>query len=148
VRERSLATGLVFVLLASALWLTAGNSTAEVSDWRWNRCRFQGVNHLENWTEYEVHLTIHCAVRKFPTSHDTADYVADRESGMGYNATNSSSGACGIYQHLPRYWPDRVDSFRQARPAWRLKRGCYNARSNVLVAIRMASTGGWGPWSM
>lgn len=145
--RRSLTTALVLGLLAVMVLLTAGNSTAKVADWRWNRCRFQSVE-KQQWSEREIHLTIHCAVNKFPTSHSTADYVAQRESGMNHDSVNAYSGACGVYQHIPRYWPGRQGAFERAHPAWRIREGCFNARSNVLVSIWMAHNNGWSPWGM
>lgn len=115
------------------------------ASWRKELCRYQSVD-KGKWTINEVHLTIHCAIIHFPVSHSTADYIADRESNFLWYARNTSSGACGIYQHLPRYWPSRVGNFNQAKPKWDLGTDCYNARSNVLVSIRMARMGGWGPW--
>jgi len=68
--------------------------------------------------------------------------IAQRESGLAWYAVNPSSGAAGVYQHLPQYWKARVLSY----PALRLGPSVFNARSNILVAIRMAHSGGWGPW--
>jgi len=117
------------------------------AEWRMQRCRYQTVD-KGKWTVREVDLTINCAVVHFPVSYSTAHYVADRESNHLWFARNAYSGACGIYQHLPRYWASRVSEFTKAHPHWDLGRSCYNARSNILVAIRMAHRGGWGPWGM
>ena len=92
----------------------------------------------------EVKRTIQCAVAHWPVAggYAKALAIAVRESGLYWKATNALSGACGIYQHLPRYWPSRVAAY----PGLRLGPSCYNARSNVLVSIRMVHSGGWGPW--
>lgn len=133
------------VLVTSLGLVMSSSASADPTGWRWERCRFKTLQPAP-WTVKEVHKTIHCAVLHWPVSHQTADYVAMRESGMRYDATNPSSGACGIYQHLPRYWPGRVAEFNRSLPRWDARPGCYNARANVLVAIRMAHNGGWGPW--
>lgn len=138
------------LLLACALVLSLVQPTTASNhgdSWRMRECRYQSLQ-PGHWTEREVHKTIHCAITHWPVSHSTADYVAERESGLYWHATNSTSGACGIYQHLPRYWPGRVASFNDAAPRWDLAPSCYNARSNILVAIRMARSGGWSPWSV
>lgn len=114
-------------------------------NWRWRYCKFQSLGRVV-WSRSEVHKTIHCAIEHFPTSHATADYVADRESDYQHDAWNSSSGACGVYQHLSRYWPGRVDAFNGARPRWDLAGSCKDARANILVTMRMAHGDGWGPW--
>lgn len=133
---------LTTVLVGALLLIPTQDAQA---GWRSKQCRYQGVDR-GHWTKHEVHLTIHCAVSKYPTSHSTADGVASRESGMNYDARNSDSGACGVYQHLPHLWPDRVQGFNHRHPWFDLGTSCYNARSNVLVAISMAHRNGWGPW--
>jgi hypothetical protein len=84
----------------------------------------------------------------------TAHYIAHRESGANLWpwARNTYSGTCGVFQHMPRYWESRVRSYLPAR-WWGYRRWtdsnlvrCTNARANVIVAIRMAHSGGWGPW--
>jgi hypothetical protein len=117
---------------------------------RWDRdkyCRYQSLER-GNWTNREVRLTIECAVMHWPTSLATALYVANRESNFRHTARNTSSGACGIYQHIPRYWYGRVFNFVDHHPRWRVKASCFNARTNILVSINMAHHHGWGPWSM
>lgn len=122
-------------------------SAAATAEWMKRFCRYQSVDGRA-WTIREVHLTIHCGVRAFRVSHSIADTVASRESGMRSGARNTSSGACGIFQHMPRYWPGRVGDYNHARPRWDLHPSCFNARSNILVSLRMAAIGGWGPWGM
>lgn len=53
-----------------------------------------------------------------------------------------------MFQHRVAYWSARV--LRFLRPAWfggvRVP-SPFNARANVIVAVRMAHSGGWGPWA-
>lgn len=137
---------LAIALITTGLMLMPTTAHAERT-WRWNFCRFQAVDNAP-WTQREVHLTIHCALAHWPTSHSTADYVASRESGMRATALNTSSGACGVYQSLDELWPGRIAAFNRALPRWNAAPSCFNARSNVLWAIRQAHMGGWGPWSL
>lgn len=145
---------LALVVAALAVAAPAHAGTGPMAEWRWRRCRFQTLDH-RYWTVQEVHFTVHCALDHFPTSHATADYVAERESHFLWFARNPSSGTCGVYQHMPSLWGGRLAAFDHARPKWNLAHsdrngggGCFDARSNVLVSIRMAHVGGWAPWGM
>ena len=53
----------------------------------------------------------------------------------------------GVYQHAARYWPARVRALAPTAWAKPLGPSAFNARSNVVVALRMAHAGGWGAWS-
>lgn len=101
---------------------------------------------------------IDCAVRRWPVPGglQKALYIAQRESGLLWwaanparEACNSGWGSCGVYQHLARYWPARVRKYLQ--PEWFPHTWpdvpWWNARANVIVAIRMAHSGGWCPWT-
>lgn len=100
---------------------------------------------------------IWCAVRRWPVpgGYQKALDIAYRESRLLWWAANPSRaacddgwGSCGVYQHAARYWPGRVRHY--LRPEWFPNTWpdvpWWNARANVIVAIRMAHTGGWGPW--
>lgn len=106
-------------------------------------CHYRGH---DGWQTEDVQLTIQCATHKFGVSTVTAMSIADRESGFQASAYNDWSGACGVFQHLEKYWPSRLAEFRRRHPFWTLNSSCFNARSNVMVAIDMARHG-WGPWS-
>lgn len=91
--------------------------------------------------------TIWCMVNKYPVPGGVrkALYIADRESGDVHTATNSSSGACGIYQHIPTYWPGRYATYSPAKFG-PMPSSCYNGRTNIIVTILMVQRSGWGPW--
>lgn len=89
------------------------------------------------------------------TDHWSVEYgegqalcVAERESGYWPWAVNSSSGAAGIYQHLPRYWEGRARLYlrREWFPNSVWPPSPFRARANVLVSIRLAHAVGWYPW--
>jgi len=110
-------------------------------------CHYQTADGRRGWSPYDVRLTIRCAANKYDdVSVAHALYVADRESNFIATATNSSSGACGIMQHLPTYWPGRRASYLRVHPYWSLGASCYNARSNVVAAMWMVHKYGWSPW--
>ena len=131
--------------LALGFALTLTPAHAGITTWRDTECRYQYLDGHRGWSTWEVKKTIECSTRRWGVSTDTALYIADRESNFEQNATNSYSGACGVYQHIPRYFPGRLD----AVPDWFGPFGgsCYNARDNVLAAIWMARNG-WSAWSL
>src|SRR4029077_1683966 len=143
--RRILTLGLAVVMAAS---MNGASASAKHKEWRDKECRYQYVDGRAGWSVWEVKLTIKCATARFGVSESTAMYVAERESHYGQFATNSWSGAAGVYQHLPRYWDGRVSAIRSSRPILEpIGSSIYNARSNVLAAIWMARHG-WGPWSL
>lgn len=138
--------GLAAALIAAAL--LAGTTTNANAGVRWTHCRYRTVFAHDGWDHREVHMTLRCALEHWPVpgGFSYAHYISERESGDRATARNTSSGACGIYQSLPSLWPRRINWFRRVS-GWRADPSCYNARSNVLWAIRYAHAYGWGPWS-
>ena len=131
------------VLLAAALGQTV---PANANDWRMQECRYGGLT-KGGWTQREVVLTIRCAVQKWSVDggSDFAVQVAACESGLRADASNGGN-YLGIYQHSARYWPTRLRTLAPAAWDKPLASSAFNARANVVVAIRMAHNGGWGPW--
>lgn len=141
-----LRTLTLVVALALASIVTATPTQAHEHREQW--CRYRTVQGGRGWSHHEVRLTIRCATERFGVSYQTALAIAERESGLNEGAVNPTSGACGIFQHIPTYWPGRVDAFNRARPRWNAAPSCFNARSNVLVSVRMMALGGWGHWGL
>lgn len=57
-------------------------------------------------------------------------------------ATNPSSGAAGLYQHLPRYWADRA-----SKAGW-AGADIYDPTANVAVAAWLSAGGSdWSHWN-
>jgi hypothetical protein len=109
-------------------------------------CRFQLDDGHLGWTVTEVHRTIRCAVRRWPVPGgvDYAMDIARRESGLRQYALNPS-GCAGIYQWAPSTWASVLDDFP---PLYKvLGHGVFNARSNVMYAIKFAHNRSWSPWS-
>jgi hypothetical protein len=69
--------------------------------------------------------------------------IAQRESGLQASAT-SPTGCMGVYQFCPDTWATLIDSWPRMNAA--LGTNAYNARSNVMRAIRLAHETGWGAW--
>lgn len=115
--------------------------------WRQTECRFQYNDNHRHWSQDEVKKTITCFAAKFNVSRTYAFYVANRESHFGQFATNPSSGACGVFQHIPTYFPTRLRSVAHHRSKFKpFGQSCYNARDNVAAALWVVHQGGWGPW--
>lgn len=96
--------------------------------------------------QHRVERLIDCAVRIWPVPGGNfyARSIAERESGYWPWAV-SPTGCVGLFQHVPRYWPGRRAAYWNRSWFWRTP-SAFNARANVIVSIRMASAGGWGPW--
>lgn len=99
------------------------------------------------WTERQdtrpiVALIRDCAAT-FGVSSTKALAIAWRESRYRPSAYNAS-GASGIFQHLSKFWPGRFATY--ARPRWHLFASPFNARTNIVVTMRMVRRYGWGPW--
>jgi soluble lytic murein transglycosylase-like protein len=77
------------------------------------------------------------AARHYHQSLSQAYYIAHRESRYDYKATNSSSGAAGLYQFMPRTWASTPYGRHSA----------YNPRWAALAAMWMWKHGGYSHWS-
>jgi soluble lytic murein transglycosylase-like protein len=132
--------------VALAVLLSAGPGTARADAKPANPC----ANRL--CTKYKPH-TSHCfdhstrtkisrcfirrAARHFHQPLSQAYYIAHRESRYNYRATNSSSGAAGLYQFMPRTWGSTP--YHRHSP--------YNPRWAALAAMWMWKHGGYSHWS-
>jgi len=106
-----------------------------------------------------VKRLIRCAVERWPVPGGApkAIAVAECESSLWPWAIGGDN--LGVYQHKAAYWQGRVrallrERWFSARQWARIDQdatehpgAAFVARANVLVAVRMASAGGWGPWS-
>lgn len=107
-------------------------------------CRYQFEDDRKGWSVNEVERTIACAARRWPVSLSTARYVADRESNFYYKANNPYSSASGVYQIVSGTWQSfrgmfpKIDKWTSDHP--------YNARANVLLALKYAASRSWSPW--
>lgn len=97
---------------------------------------------------HAMRQTLTCVVHKLGgVDLGHARYIAYRESHFKAHVINSSSGACGIYQHIQRYWPGRYRAFSHHKRWGREPNRCRSGRTNIIVTIYMVKAGGWGPWS-
>jgi soluble lytic murein transglycosylase-like protein len=71
----------------------------------------------------------------------TALCIMAAESGGNPTARNTTSGAAGLFQHLPKYWASR-----SVAAGW-AGADIYDPTANVAVAAWLQREGGWGHWS-
>jgi hypothetical protein len=151
--RRSFAAALMLTVLLTAAPLissvaaantghgtTSGGTTADrttartlprrICDIDWKRSPFQ------------LKRLIRCAARRWDVAGgpDKAVAVARCESRLNPRAYNPG-GYAGVFQQATRYWPSRATNY--GFPDYSV----YNGRANVMVSVRMAHRGGWGPWS-
>ncbi|HJQ95041.1 MAG TPA: transglycosylase SLT domain-containing protein [Acidimicrobiia bacterium] len=76
-----------------------------------------------------------------PSDVDKALRVISCESGGDPNAQNPSSGAAGLFQHIPRYWAERAASIGLPGAS------IFDPVANVAAAAYLVYTEGWSPWA-
>lgn len=77
-----------------------------------------------------------------PADVEQALMIISCESNGNSSATNSSSGAAGLFQHLPKYWEER-----SAAAGW-AGADIYDPAANIAVAAWLVySGGGWSHWA-
>lgn len=81
---------------------------------------------------------IYRAARHYDQSTRLALHIAHRESRFDWRVTNSSSGAAGLYQFMPRTW--QSTPYRRHSP--------YHPRWASLAAMWMWKRGGYSHWSL
>jgi hypothetical protein len=157
--RRSFAAALMLTLLLTAAPLisaagaSTGNSstsststtgsTATTTDGTTSRMLSRRICDIDwNRSTYQLKRLIRCAARRWDVAGgpDKAVRVARCESRLDPDAYNSG-GYAGVYQQATKYWPSRatIYGFRDY--------SVYNGRANVMVSVRMAHRGGWGPWA-
>src|SRR4051812_5943419 len=136
----------VVVTVAIAATVSAGQAlNAEAGSKVRNpqeQCRTSEGN---GWSDRDVKQAIRCATSRWhvPGGYRKARSVAGCES--SFDEHNYYAGHGGGFQHAIRYWPARFRKWRVH--GWRLHSSIYNARSNVVISIRMVHAVGWSPWS-
>ena len=78
------------------------------------------------------------AARHYDQSTSLAFHIAHRESRYNWRVTNSSSGAAGLFQFMPRTW--QSTPYRRHSP--------YHPRWASLAAMWMWKRGGYSHWSL
>ena len=127
-RPGALARRVGLVLLALMLVLVVASPAHAALERNKRLCpqRWRlGPWHVKQLIKCEAHLIGE------PGGADSALYVAWHESRFKPRASNGTYA--GLYQHSLRYWKDRVH-----RWAPDFDHSAYNARTNIVVSLRMA----------
>lgn len=69
------------------------------------------------------------------------------ESRGNPDAVNQTSGAAGLFQHLPDYFDYRIRMARRVCPDDELPDSPFDSASNVAAAAWLRSQRGWLPWA-
>lgn len=135
----------VLVVVGSLATTQAADAHHKVRDPQ-RQCRTSEGN---GWSDRDVRQAIRCAVDHWGVSGGVhkALSVASCESGFDEHNTTSLSSAKGVYQFLDGTWKAVRKHYRALRLRWNMSRAVFNARVNVVLAIRYAHAGGWSPWS-
>jgi hypothetical protein len=152
--RRTITAGLLLLILAGVAG-QARQADAQAqqrksgtnAEWRQAECRFGGIDE-GGWTYREVRLSIECSVAKWTVYGGLPKAMSVAECESGLNAYASNGGRyLGVYQHAAAAWPSRQNSLNP--DAWDkpIAESAFNGRANVVVAIRMAHSSGWGAWS-
>ena len=111
-------------------------------------CRYRYLDDRVQFSAWEVQRTIRCAVHRWdvPGGVGLALCIAERESHFAWFADNPTSSASGVYQFVAGTWAGATSHYSRFMRWQEIGRSVWNARSNVLIAIRIAHDSGWGPW--
>jgi hypothetical protein len=136
----------VLFVAVSLMAISPSAQASSTAAWRWKECRFQTYDGKDGWSKLEVRKTINCAEYKFPSSLTIALEVAERESGFYQYADNPYSFASGVYQFISSTWQSlRHNHLKQFAKRWEISPSVWNARANVMIAVRWANIAGWCP---
>jgi hypothetical protein len=107
-------------------------------------CEFPWQTKSGGYSEWQVKRIIKCAVAHYPVAGGAhkALYIAWRESRYDPYAVNPNGRFKGIYQQGISWWQTRYKTYGFRY----LPDKILNARTNIIVSIRMAHQHGWGPW--
>lgn len=137
---RAMTVILTAVLALGILSIPGANASGN------HEVRFCRTSNGNGWSNRDVEQAIRCADQRWhvPGRAARAIRVAKCESGL--NEHDANSCCSGVFQQNRRYWDGRR---RRLNPhhGWKLAPSVYNARTNVVISLRMASRDGWGAWS-
>lgn len=88
-----------------------------------------------------VEHVVRDAADRYGVDADLYVRIVECESGMRPDAVNRKSGALGLTQQLPQYWPRRAEALGLDPALW------FDPRVNAEVGAWMLATQGTAPWA-
>ncbi len=140
---RTFACALAALAFIVALAAPAKTAARETRSTCANRLCTKDRPHVKRCWRYDgrkrvARCFIRRAARHFHQSKRRAYHIAWRESRYDWRATNSSSGAAGLYQFMPGTWGSTP--YRRKSP--------YSPKYASLAAMWMWAHGGYSHWSL
>lgn len=129
----------------------AGRFEANREDWREATCRYARLDGEHRYSIREVARAIECSTERWrvPGGTEGALCIARRESGLRPDADNPSSSAAGVYQWIDDSFDGAYRSHPELVRRWGLRDSVWNARTNVVLAIRHAHDAwSWSTWEV
>jgi hypothetical protein len=98
------------------------------------------------WSNKDERQAVRLVVSEWhvPGGAPRAVSVIRCESGFQARARNACCS--GLLQLHRSYFPGWFRRFNPHR-GWKLHRSVYNPRTNLVIGLRLAHAGGWGPWA-
>jgi len=136
-------------LLVTSILLLLPNHAAANESWRWEQCRFKNLESGgDGWTTREIAKTVRCAARRWTVDGGVTKALDVGRCESGLDADEYGNPPyIGVYQFAPSTFEGAADRFAAFRHRWGIPDNPWNGRANVVLAIRVAHAGGWGPWS-
>jgi len=142
--------GLALLIVVGLASMSVQANAAPSWNERWQTARFKTLEYpKESFSDHELVLTLKAVSRLKGFSFSRANCIALRESGYNEFARNTYSGAAGVFQHLPNYWPGRADAYASNAGPLAIKPNPspFNGRANIIVSGSMMGRGMWSHWS-
>jgi len=103
--------------------------------------RWEGCGAPMTADQGEMEAIVRWAAEQYGVSAAQLLRIPPRESGWNPDVQNCSSGACGLFQHLPQYWAGRAEAIGMPGA------DCRDPRANALAAAMMFASSGFRPWA-
>lgn len=139
---RTLRSLLVVATLVGGATALNPSAEAKVRDTQ-QFCRTSDGN---GWSPKDVRQAIRCAVSRWTVPGGASKAVSIARCESHFNPHARLGQFSGVFQQGSSWWRGR---FRHYNPhhGYKLSRSIWNARSNVIVSIRMMHAVGLSPWS-
>lgn len=139
---------LVAVTVAASMVAGAPTfTTAHAAHHNGNRktveCRTSDGN---GWSDRDVRQGIKCAVGHFSVKGGKSKALSVAKCESHFDEHNYFAGHYGVYQFLRSTFNSAISHMHTLVRRFDLKKRIYNARTNILVAIKLAHHS-WRPWS-